>query len=170
MEETWGIWPAPEPSTPPAGLGVPPGEGQNVPPPRAAADETDPFAQAGSQIAQLFRRFIEDVGALIRDAQLAADSARSAHADAERLRADAEAEAVQIIDAARAEADQIYEEAKTRAAEAERSVRGVVDDIERAHERLAEAVGRFGADTGERTASHDVVDLLDTPDEPPAQS
>ena len=59
------------------------------------------------------QRFVEEVGAAKRDAQVAADSARTAHADAERIRLeaikhrdDAEAEAIRIIDGARARSGQ----------------------------------------------------------------
>ncbi len=143
----------------------------------AAAKETDPFAQAGLQIAELMRRFVEEVGALRRDAQVAADSALAANATAERnrqeaikLRAGAEAEAIRIIGAARGEANSIREEAETRATDAERVVRGIVDDIEQAQESLAQAIGRFGADVGERMASEDAIVIPDAPGKAPAQS
>jgi len=140
----------------------------------ADAKETDPFAQ---QIAELTQRFVEEVGAARRDAQAAADSARTAHADAERirqeaikLRADAEAEATRIIDGARAEGDRIRKEAETRAADAERIYRGIVDDLEQAQESLTAAIDRVGADVRERTASEDGVVIPDAPGEAAAQS
>ena len=140
----------------------------------ADAKETDPFAQ---QIAELTQRFVEEVGAARRDAQAAADSARTAHADAERirqeaikLRADAEAEATRTIDGARAEGDRIRKEAETRAADAERIYRGIVDDLEQAQESLTAAIDRVGADTRERTASEDGVVIPDAPGEAAAQS
>ena len=140
----------------------------------ADAKETDPFAQ---QIAELTQRFVEEVGAARRDAQAAADSARTAHADAERirqeaikLRADAEAEATRIIDGARAEGDRIRQEAETRAADAERIYRGIVDDLEQAQESLTAAIDRVGADVRERTASEDGVVIPDAPGEAAAQS
>ena len=143
----------------------------------ADAKETDPFAQAGSQIAELTQRFVEEVGAARRDAQIAADSARTAHADAERikqeaikLRADAEAEAMRIIDGARAEGNRIRQEAETRAADAERIYRGIVDDLEQAQESLTAAIDRVGADVRERTASEDGVVIPDAPGEAAAQS
>ena len=143
----------------------------------ADAKETDPFAQAGSQIAELTQRFVEEVGAARRDAQVAADSARTAHADAERikqeaikLRADAEAEAIRIIDGARAEGNRIRQEAETRAADAERIYRGIVDDLEQAQESLTAAIDRVGADVRERTASEDGVVIPDAPGEAAAQS
>jgi len=140
----------------------------------ADAKETDPFAQ---QIAELTQRFVEEVGAARRDAKVAADSARTAHADAERikqeaikLRADAEAEATRIIDGARAEGDRIRKEAETRAADAERIYRGIVDDLEQAQESLTAAIDRVGADVRERTASEDGVVIPDAPGEAAAQS
>lgn len=143
----------------------------------ADAKETDTFAQAGSQIAELMQRFVEEVGAARRDAQVAADSARTAHADAERikqeaikLRADAKAEAMRIIDGARAEGDRIRQEAETRAADAERIYRGIVDDLEQAQESLTAAIDRVGADVRERTASEDGVVIPDAPGEAAAQS
>lgn len=143
----------------------------------ADAKEMDPFAEAGSQIAELMQRFVEEVGAAKRDAQVAADSARTAHADTERirqeaikLRADAEAEAMRIIDGARAEGDGIRKEAETRAADAERIYRGIVDDLEQAQESLTAAIDRVGADVRERTASEDGVVIPDAPGEAAAQS
>lgn len=143
----------------------------------ADAREMDPFAEAGSQIAELMQRFVEEVGAAKRDAQVAADSARTAHADTERirqeaikLRADAEAESMRIIDGARAEGDGIRKEAETRAADAERIYRGIVDDLEQAQESLTAAIDRVGADVRERTASEDGVVIPDAPGEAAAQS
>jgi hypothetical protein len=145
----------------------------------AAADETDTFAQAAAQIADLIRRFVEEVGGLMRDAQVAAESARTELADAARLRqelfslraesdaegarildaarAKAEAEAAHILDAARTEADAIRGEAVADAAGAKSVLRGALDDIKRAQETLAELVGTVRADVGER--SQDVVVL-----------
>ena len=169
MEESWKTSTTPKPSTPTAGLG-----GRSAPSSMADAKETDPFAQ---QIAELTQRFVEEVGAARRDAQVAADSARRAHADAERikqgaikLRADAEAEATRIIDGARAEGDRIRKEAETRAADAERIYRGIVDDLEQAQESLTAAIDRVGADVRERTASEDGVVIPDAPGEAAAQS
>jgi hypothetical protein len=140
----------------------------------ADAKETDPFAQ---QIAELTQRFVEEVGAARRDAQVAADSARTAHADAERikreaikLRADAEAEAMRIIEGARAEGNRIRQDAETRAADAERIYRGIVDDLEQAQESLTAAIDRVGADARERTAPEDGVVIPDAPGEGAAQS
>ena len=130
------------------------------------------------------QRFVEEVGAAKRDAQVAADSARTAHADAERIRleaikqrADAEAEAIRIIDGARAqadriraEADRIRKEAETRAAAADRVYRGIADDLERAQEILGTAIDRVGADVGEPTASEDGLVMPDAPGEAAAQS
>jgi F0F1-type ATP synthase membrane subunit b/b' len=143
----------------------------------ADAKDPDPFAQAGSQIAELMQRFVEEVGAARRDAQGAADSARTAHADAERirqeaikLRADAEAEAMRIIGGARAEGNRIRQEAETRAADAERIYRGIVDDLEQAQESLTAAIDRVGADVRERMASDDGVVIPDAPGEAAAPS
>src|SRR4029450_4357870 len=87
----------------------------------AEAKETEPFAQAASEIAELMQRFVEEVGAAKRDAQVAAGAPGAAPADPEPIRleaikprADAEAEAIRIIDGARAEADRIRREAETR--------------------------------------------------------
>ena len=171
MEETWKTSTTPH-STPTTGLGERLARSS-----MAEANETDPFAQAGSQIAELMQRFVEEVGAARRDAQVAADSARTAHADAERirqeaikLRADAQAEAIRIIDGTRAEADSIRKEAETRAADAERLYRGIVDDLERAQESLTAAIDRVGADVREPTASDDGVVIPDAPGEAATQS
>ena len=172
MEETWKTSTTPQPSTPTAGPGERP-----APFSMADAKETDPFAQAGSQIAELTQRFVEEVGAARRDAQVAANSARTAHADADRirqeaikLRADAEAEAIRIIERARAEGNRIRQEAETRAADAERTYLGIVDDLQQAQESLTAAIDRVGADVRERTASDDGVAIPDAPGEAAAQS
>ena len=169
MEETWKTSTTPQPSTPTAGLGE-----RSAPSSMADPKETDPFAH---EISELVQRFVEEVGAARRDAQVAADSARTAHADAERirqqaikLRADAEAEAMRIIDRARAEGDRIRKEAETRAADAERIYRGIVDDLEQAQESLTAAIDRVGADVRERTASEDGVVIPDAPGGAAAQS
>ena len=169
MEESWKTSATPQPSTPTAGLGE-----RRPPSSMADAKETDPFAQ---QIAELTQRFVEEVGAARRDAQVAADSARTAHADAERikreaikLRADAEAEAMRIIEGARAEGNRIRQDAETRAADAERIYRGIVDDLEQAQESLTAAIDRVGADARERTAPEDGVVIPDAPGEAAAQS
>ena len=169
MEESWKTSTTPQPSTPTAGLGE-----RRPPSSMADAKETDPFAQ---QIAELTQRFVEEVGAARRDAQVAADSARTAHADAERikreaikLRADAEAEAMRIIEGARAEGNRIRQDAETRAADAERIYRGIVDDLEQAQESLTAAIDRVGADARERTAPEDGVVIPDAPGEAAAQS
>jgi len=169
MEETWKTSTTPQPSTPTAGLGE-----RRPPSSMADAKETDPFAQ---QIAELTQRFVEEVGAARRDAQVAADSARTAHADAERikreaikLRADAEAEAMRIIEGARAEGNRIRQDAETRAADADRIYRGIVDDLEQAQESLTAAIDRVGADVRERTVSEDGVVIPDAPGEAAAQS
>jgi len=170
MEESWKTSTTSQPSTPTAGLGERPERSST-----AEAKETEPFAQAASQIAELMQRFVEEVGAAKRDAQVAADSARTAHADAERIRleaikhrADAEAEAIRIIDGARAEADRIRKEAETRAAAADRLYRGIADDLERAQEILGAAIDRVGADVGEPTASEYGAVMPDAPGEGPA--
>lgn len=169
MEETSTT---PQPVTATAGYGEPP-----EPTSMADAKEADPFAEAGSQIAELTQRFVDEVAAVRRDAQVAADSARVAHADAERirqeaimLRADAEAEAIRIIDGARAEADRIRAEAETRAADAERVLRGIVDELQRGRETLAGAIGRVGDDLEAPTASEEGIVIPDAPGEAAAQS
>lgn len=172
MEESWKTSTTPQPSTPTAGLGERPERSS-----MAEATETEPFAEAAAQIAEIMQRFVEEVGAAKRDAQVAADSARTAHADAERIRleaikqrADAEAEAIRIIDGARAEADRIRKEAETRAAVADRVYRGIADDLERAQEILGAAIDRVGADVGEPTASEYGAVMPDAPGEAAAQS
>jgi hypothetical protein len=171
-EASWRTSTTPQPSTPTAGLGEQPERSST-----AKANEMEPFAQAASQFAELMQRFVEEVGAARRDAQVAADSARTAHADAERIRleaikhrAESEADAIRIIDGARAEADRIRKEAETRAAAADRLYRGIVDDLERAQEILGAAIGRVGADVGEPTASEDGTVMPDAPGEAAAQS
>jgi uncharacterized membrane protein YqiK len=69
------------------------------------------------------QRLVEEVRAARSDAQVAADSALTAHTEAERirqeaikLRADAEADAIRVTDDARAEADRIAAEARAGAA------------------------------------------------------
>lgn len=172
MEESWKTSRTPQPSTPTAGLGERPERSST-----AEAEETEPFARAASQFAELMQRFVEEVGAARRDAQVAADSARTAHADAERIRleaikhrADAEAAAIRIVDGARAEADRIRREAETRAAAADRVYRGITDDLERAQEILGAAIDRVGADVGEPTASEDGTVMPDAPGEAEARS
>jgi hypothetical protein len=125
--------------------------------------DADPFAQAGAQIAELIRRFIEEIGSLRRDAQVSAAAARTERADAERirqeairLRVEAEADATRIVDAARAKAVRIRQEAEAQASDAKRVVHGVVDHLERARESLAELIGRLGEDVDQSTASQDI--------------
>jgi hypothetical protein len=117
MEEFWKPSTTPQPSTPTEGLGE--GSERFSTP---EAEETEPFAHAASQITEIVQGLVEEVRAARRDAQVAADSARMAHADAERirqeavkLRADAEADAVRVTDDARAEADRIDAEARAGA-------------------------------------------------------
>ena len=172
MEESWRPSTTPQPSTPTAGHGEGPERSST-----AEAKETEPFARAASQITELMQGFIEEVRAARRDAQVAADSARTAHADAERIgleainhRADAEADAIRIVDDARAEADRIRKEAETRAAAAERLYRGIVDDLERAQEILGAAIDRVGTDAKESTASEYGAVMPDAPGEAAAQS
>ena len=117
MDESWKTSTTPQPSTPAAGLGERPERSST-----AETEETEPFAQAESQITELMQRFVEEVRTARRDAQVAANSARTADADAERirqeavkLRADAEAHAIRVTDDARAEADRIAAEARAGA-------------------------------------------------------
>lgn len=172
MEQSWRTSTSPQLSTPTERFG----EGRERPS-AAEPKETEPFAQAASQIADLMQRFVEEVGAAKRDAQVAADSARTARADAERirqeaikLRADAKAEAIRTIDGARTEADRIRNEAETRAAAADRLYRGIVDDLERAQEILGGALDRVGAEVNEPTASGGGTVIPDAPGEAAAQS
>jgi valyl-tRNA synthetase len=152
MEESWKRATTPQPSTPAEGVGERP-----EPSSTAEAKETEPFAQAASQITELMQRFVEEVRAARRDAQVAGDSARTAHADAERirqeaikLRADAEADAIRVTDDARAEADRIdaearagaertREDAQTKEQEALRAARSILaarQEIDRASRDL----------------------------------
>lgn len=172
MEESWNTSRTAQPSTPIAGLGERPERSST-----AETEEGAPFAQAASQFAELMERFVEEVGAAKRDAQVAADSARTAHADAERIRleaikqrAEAEAEAISIVDGARTEANRIRAEAEARAEAADRLSRGIVDDLERAQEILGAAIDRVGADVREPTASAYGAVIPDAPGEPAAQS
>jgi hypothetical protein len=133
---------------------------------RRGAKETDPYDQAGSEIAGLVRGFVEAVGTHIRDAQSAAESARADRAEALRiryetikLRAESEAEAARIVDAARAEADRMRKEAQAETAE----FRTAVAVLERAHEKLAEVIELLGGNLGERT-TETVFVIPDAPD------
>jgi hypothetical protein len=129
----------------------------------ADANETDPFAQAGSQIAELTQRFVEEVGAARRDAKVAADSARTAHADAERirqeaikLRADAEAEAIRVVDDGRAEADRIAAEARAGAERARADVQTKEQEALRAARSVQKArqeIDRASRDLGAMKAT-----------------
>ena len=151
MEEFWKTSTTPQPSTT-ARLGE-----RSERSSTAEAEETEPFAQAASQITELMQRLVEEVRAARRDAQVAADSARTAHADAERirqeaikLRADVEADAIRVTDDARAEADRIdaearagaervREDAQTKEQEALRDARAVLavrQEIDRASRDL----------------------------------
>ena len=143
---------------------------------RPEAGETDPYDQAGSEIVDLVRGFVEAVGTHIRDARSAAESARAARADglrirqeAIKLRAETEAEAAQIVDAARAHADRMREEAQAEAAEVKHVFRTAVADLERAHERLAEVIDLLGGNLGKRTTETFVV-LPDAPDKTATES
>ena len=171
MEESWKTSTTPQPSTPTAGLGERPERSST-----AETKETEPFAQAASEIAELMQRFVEEVGAAKRDAQVAADSARTAHADAERVRleaikhrADAEAEAIRLVDGARAEADRSVRRQRRGPPPRIVSTRGIADDLERAQEILGTAIDRVG-DVKEPTASEYVALMPYLPGEAEAQS
>jgi regulator of protease activity HflC (stomatin/prohibitin superfamily) len=147
-----------------------------MPTTRPGARETDPYEQAGSEIVDLVRGFVEAVGTHIRDARSAAESARADRADALRirqetikLRAETEAEAAQIIDAARAHADRMREEAQVEAAEVKRVFRTAVADLERAHERLVEVIDLLGGNLDKRTTETFVV-LPDAPEKTATES
>lgn len=147
MDEFWKSSTTPHPSTPTAGLG------ERPEPSTAEAKESEPFAQVASEITDLMERFVEEFRAARHDAQVAADSAQTANADAQRirqeavkLRADAEADAIRVADDARAEADRIVAEARAgaertradaqtkeqEALRAARSVRQARQEIDRA--------------------------------------
>lgn len=115
MDESWKSSTTPQPSTPTAGLG------ERPEPSTAEAKESEPFAQAASQISELMEGFVEEFRAARHDALVAADSARTANADAQhirqeavKLRGDAEADAIRVADEARAEADRIIAEARAK--------------------------------------------------------
>ena len=153
MEEFWKTSTTPpQPSTPTEGLGERPERSST-----AEDKETEPFAQAASQITELMQRFVEEIRVARDDVRVAADSALTANADAERtrqeaikLRADAEVDAIRVTDDARAEADRIVAEARARAERARadaqtkekdalraaRSVSGARQEIERASRDL----------------------------------
>jgi hypothetical protein len=144
---------------------------RSAPRPTTGAD-ADPFVQAGAEIAELMRRFIEEVGSLRRDAQIEAEAARVERADAARirqaamrLRVDAEAEATRIVDAARGEANRIREQAKAQTSDAKRVVHGVVDHLEQARDSLAELIGRLGEDIDDWTAPQEIPVIPDASDE-----
>lgn len=143
---------------------------------KPGASETDPYHQAGSEIVELVRGFVEGVGTHIRDARSAAESARADRADAVRmrqetikLRAEAEAEAAQIVDAARANADRTCAEALAEAAEIKRVFGTAVAELERAQEKLAEVIDRLGGNVGQRTTETFVV-IPDAPDKAATES
>lgn len=144
------------------------------------ARETDPYQQAGSEIVELVRGFVEGVGTHIRDARSAAESARADRADAVRmrqetikLRAEAEAEAAQIVDAARVNADrtcaEALAEALAEAAEIKRVFGTAVAELERAQEKLAEVIDRLGGNVGQRATETFVV-IPDAPDKAATES
>jgi hypothetical protein len=153
MDEFWKTSTTPQSSTPTAGLGEQPERSST-----AEAEETEPFAQAESQITELMQRFVEEVRTARRDAQVAADSARTAHADAERirqeaimLRADAEAEAIRVIDDGRAEADLIAAEARAGAERARADAQTKEQEALRAARSVQEAwqeIDRASRDLG----------------------
>ena len=184
MQESWRTSTTPQPSTPTAGLGE-----RSERSSTAEAEETEPFAQAASQIAELMQRFVEEVGAAKRDAQVAADSARTAHADAERIRQEAiklRAEADRIDAEARAGAERGREDAQTKEQEALRAARSVQEarqEIDRAsrdlgamketiletfrdiRDRTVMALGEVDA-VIEKWASSDAVVVVGDADEP----
>ena len=132
------------------------------------AGETEPYEQAGSEIVELVRGFVEGVGTHIRDARSAAESARADRADAVRIRQEtikrrAEAEAAQIVDAARADADRMRAEARAEAAEIKRVFGTAVAGLESAQEKLADVIDRLGGNVGQRTTETFVV-IPDAPD------
>ena len=146
------------------------GARESITPTTPGAGETDPYQQAGSEIVELVRGFVEGVGTHIRDARSAAESARADRADAVRMRqetikrrAEAEAEAAQIVDAARADADRMRAEARAEAAEIKRVFGTAVAGLESAQEKLADVIDRLGGNVGQRTTETFVV-IPDAPD------
>jgi regulator of protease activity HflC (stomatin/prohibitin superfamily) len=151
------------------------GASDPIGPTLARGAESDPYHQAGSEIVELIRGFVEEVGTHRREARSAAESARADRADALRikqeaigLRAETESEAARILDAARAEADRMREEAQAEAAEVKRVFGTVVAELERARQKLAEVTDRSGGNVGERTDENFVV-IPNTPDTAPTE-
>lgn len=171
MDDRSGIGGTASPTSPAGGASEP-----ITPATRPAARQADPYEQAGSEIVELIRGFVEEVGTHRRDARSAAGSARADRADALRikqetikLRAETESEAARILDDARAEADRIRQEAQAEVAEVERVFRTAVAELERAQDRLAEVIDRMGGNPRERTTEPFVV-VPDAPDKAATES
>ena len=163
------------------------------PTPSARATRDDAYEGAASTIADLMRRFDEDVRSLKREAQTEAErSLTAARADADRIRQEAtklrqtaEADATAMVAQARSDADKIIEEAQGRADEldgaARRALRdaraqadevmrniaagrqGVIDDLRRMRDDLVETLARLDQAIDERQAD-DVVVVRDEPE------
>ena len=174
MDEFWETSTTPQPSTPTADLGERPERSST-----AEAEETEPFAQAESQITELMQRFVEEVRTARRDAQVAANSARTADADAERirqeavkLRADAEADAIRVTDNARAEADRATRSVQEAWQEIDRASRDLGAMKETIFEAFRDIRDRTVATLGEvdavmeKWASSDPVVVVGDADEP----
>lgn len=136
---------------------------QRAPEPRMAggrthASQPDVISDAASQVAELMRRFVEEIGGLKRDAQLAAESTLArARTDAElikreviRFRDDAEAEAQRMIREAESKADDVVGGLRTR-------LQSTVDDLQRIQEDLVEPIPTLGGGIAKRKQDDVVV-------------
>lgn len=125
---------------------------------RTHASQPDVISDAASEVAELLRRFVEEIGGLKRDAQLAAESTLArARSDAElikreviRFRDDAEAEAQRTIREAESKADDLVEGLRTR-------LQGMVDDLQRIQDDLVEPISTLGGGIAKRKQDDVVV-------------
>lgn len=112
---------------------------------RTHASQPDVISDAASEVAELMRRFVEEIGGLKRDAQLAAESTLAkARSDAElikreviRFRDDAEAEAQRTIREAESKVDDLVEGLRTR-------LQSMVDDLQRIQDDLVAPITTLG--------------------------
>jgi uncharacterized membrane protein YqiK len=143
---------------------------------RTHASQPDVISDAASQVAELMRRFVEEIGGLKRDAQLAAESTLArARTDAElikreviRFRDDAEAEAQRIREEAEAHARELAaaEERTIREAESKADdlvqglrtrLQSMVDDLQRIQDDLVEPISTLGGGIAKRKQDDVVV-------------
>jgi len=161
-------------------------------PTRPQPNPDDAYKGAAATIAQLMRRFEEDVRKLRHEAETEAESSlTAARADADRIRQEAaklrqtaEADATAAIAQARSDADKILAEAQGRADEldgaAQRALRDarvradevmrniaagrrdVIEDLRKMRDGLVETLARLDQAIDER--EHDDVVVVDEPD------